>query len=124
MTLEKRKDRLTGEEFQPKRYTQWFARPANRIKFHNDQAGLVRQERRVHDTALGKNLRIIKELLKGKSEVRLSKEFLRGKGFSFEDFSNMAKYGEFHVFAIYGYIWMHELDDKKAPTGFIKLIKP
>lgn len=123
MKLEKRKDRLTGEEFQPKRYTQWFVRPANRIKFWNDQQGLIRAERREHDTALGKNLRIIKELLKGGKEARFTKEFMKGKGFSFLDFSNVVEHEGRLCYAVYGYLWMQEVDSKNVATAFIKIIK-
>lgn len=124
MKLEKRKDRLTGVEFQPTRYTQWHISPANRIKFHNNQAALVRQERREHDSALGKNLRIIKELLKGGKEARYTKEFMRGKGFSFVDFSNIVEYEKRMCYAIYSYIWMQEVDSKNVATAYIKIIKP
>jgi hypothetical protein len=124
MKNEIRKDDLTGEEFNVKRCTQRFAKPANRIKYHNEQAALVRAERKDHDLAIGRNLKIIKELLNNKAEARFSKEFLRGKGFSFANFSNMALYGGVHIFAVYGYLWMNELDAKGVPNGFIKLIKP
>ncbi len=77
-------DLLTGEVFYPSRITQKFARSENRIKYHNIKANQLRHSIMFVNSPLQKNLRILIEIMEGKSTGVFHKQFLLGKGFSFD----------------------------------------
>ena len=79
----KKKDLLTGEEFETSRINQKFINPKNRIKYYNEKAKQLRQEKAFINKPLHNNLCILKELLADKNEIVKHKQFLLGKGFSF-----------------------------------------
>lgn len=79
----KRKDPLTGEEFIPKKETQRFAKPENRVKFNNQRASKLRKERSFIDKPLHQNHKILIELLNKKDELIVHEEYLLGKGYNF-----------------------------------------
>lgn len=76
-------DLLTGEKFIPTRITQKFARPENRIKYHNTKANELRRSIMYVNSPLLKNLRILNDLMIGKKEEKFHRQFLLGKGYSF-----------------------------------------
>ena len=80
----KRIDLLTGEDFYPSRITQKFARPENRIKFHNQKANKLRHSVMFVNSPLHKNLRILNEIMVGKTKGTFHKQYLLGKGYSFD----------------------------------------
>lgn len=80
----KRNDLLTGETFHPSRITQKFARAENRIKFHNQKANKLRHSIMFVTSPLQKNLRILNEIMAGKNKGAFHKQFLLGKGYSFD----------------------------------------
>jgi hypothetical protein len=82
MTL--KTDLLTGEKFTPKRVTQQFANPRNRIKFYNNKAKEIREMKAVIDRPLHTNFYILNRLLGDKMEAVVHPEFLRGQGYDFE----------------------------------------
>src|SRR5688572_23820964 len=81
--MEERKDLLTGEIFIPKRVTQQFKSPRNRIAYHNDKARWVRSDRAAVDKPLHTNYWVLSRLLGSKKEATYHKEFLRGSGVNF-----------------------------------------
>ena len=83
MKKETRKDPLTGEEFIPKKRSQRFATPQNRIKYNNAKASIINLERALIDKPLHKNRNILKELLGNRTEVIVHEEFLLGRGYNF-----------------------------------------
>ena len=89
--IEIRKCLYSGEEFLPKRNNQVFASKKNRINYHNAINNKLRNELKSINNQLIINYKICKELL-GIDKTRLvHKEFLRGKGFDFSFFTNIAE---------------------------------
>lgn len=102
-------DPLTKEQFEPKRITQRFSKPENRIKFHNEKAKILRRYEAVIDKPLKRTHRILLELLppgKEKKECIYHKEFLLGKGISFGVFTQMKEHDGKSFSAIYNYIFI------------------
>lgn len=79
-----RKDLLTGEEFIPKKKTQKFASPANRIRYNNQRANKLREETAYIDKPINKNHKILIEMLGNELKKTFSEQFMLGKGFNFE----------------------------------------
>jgi len=78
------KDLLTGEDFIPKKRTQKFANPANRIKYNNIKASREKQAVAYIDDQLKKNRRILDRLMKGKNNEIFKQDFLEGQGYSYD----------------------------------------
>lgn len=115
METEKRKDPLTGEEFIPKKKTQRFATPQNRIKYNNKLAGALRQEKAYLDIPMNSTHRILRELMKNKKKETFYKQFLIGKGVDFRIINNTKKVDGFIQYAIYEFIYIfddHETNGK------------
>lgn len=104
MTLEERKDKLTGETFFPKRINQYFICAANRIKYYNDKANQIRHKAAFVNKPLHDNLKILDELMSNKNELSLHKQFLAGKGFSFFVHTHYEEYEGIMAIALYQYI--------------------
>lgn len=85
----KRKDLLTGEEFEAKRIDQKFKSRENQIKYNNQQQNERRKKLNVKLGPLSKNQRILEKLMKGRASLRIHKEFLRGCGFVSGLFTHM-----------------------------------
>lgn len=85
----KRKDLLTGEEFIPKRVDQKFKSRENQIKFNNQQQNERRKKLNVKLAPLSKNQRILEKLMKGRTTLKIHKEFLKGCGFVSGFFTHM-----------------------------------
>lgn len=101
-------DPYTGEEFEPKRRSQKFATPQNRIAYNNAKAAAIREEKSKYDKPLHLNYRILEEVTKGKREVRLHQERLIGKGFHFGVHNHVEMHGETYRYCIYQYVLVHE----------------
>ena len=80
----KRNDLLTGEVFSPNRITQKFACTDNRITYHNRKANKLRHSIMYINSPLHKNLRILIEIMEGKEIGVFHRQFLLGKGYSFD----------------------------------------
>lgn len=81
-------DPLSGETFKPKRINQKFASSANRIKYNNNLANSLRQERNVINIPLNKTHRLVKKLMQGKDEAIFSDDYLSGYGVQFNSFNH------------------------------------
>lgn len=79
---------LSNEEFLPTRNNQVFSSKENRIIFHNQQNNQIRKRLSFINKQLLLNLRILINVLDGKNETILHKQFLLGKGFSFSVFTH------------------------------------
>ena len=90
--MNQRIDPYTGEIFIPKKISQRFATPENRIKFNNDKAKKIRIELAPILNPIKTNYKIIKELIGTKTEIEVNKHFLRGKGYNFEVTTQMDFY--------------------------------
>jgi hypothetical protein len=115
-----RKDLLTGEVFVPQRINQVFAKSANRIAFHafhNKKANDLRHSAAFINKPLHVNLRILNELMKGKTDKTFHKQFLMGKGFSFSVHNHVNVYEGKNHYALYQYTVVNLGDEQ------IKIIK-
>jgi hypothetical protein len=97
-------DLLTEEEFTPTRITQKFSCPKNRIKYHNERAKEFRHSVSYITKPLLNNVRILNCLMKDKKKLIFYRQFLLGKGFSFQHFSHTEKYEGQNRYAIHEYI--------------------
>ena len=79
-----RKDLLTGEDFFPKKISQRFACPENRIKHGNLKASRIRQGRAFFDKPIHKNHKIIIEIYVEAGENIFNIDWMEGKGFRFD----------------------------------------
>jgi len=113
----KRKDLLTGEEFYPKRNNQHFAKPENRIRFHNNKAQKLRNSLAYINKPLHRNLQILNEIMQEKIELIIHKQYMLGKGFSFKVFNHIEPYNGVNEKCIYQYMII-SLDSEK-----IKIIR-
>ncbi len=116
--LIKRIDPLTGEEFIPKKISQKFASPSNRIMFNNQKANKLRQERSFIDKLVHKNHRILREIYNPEQDNIFNSHWLRGKGYELKAYNHIEKYkGQFTI-AVYEFLVIDTgIDDK------IKIVK-
>lgn len=117
MKTDKRKDPLTGEEFIPKKSSQRFATPANRIKFNNEKASQIRTKRSFVDKPLHQNQLILLELLANKKETIVHQEFLRGRGYNFNVITHYDRWEERNIPCIYEFMII------TLPNEQIKILK-
>ncbi len=101
---ELRIDPLTQEEFIPKKITQIFASSANRIKFNNQKASTLQQERAFIDKPMRKSHMVLRVLVGEQNEFTEKKDFFRGKGLSLFHFTEFREVGEEKYPCIYEYM--------------------
>ncbi|MEY4835545.1 hypothetical protein [Flavobacterium sp.] len=99
-----RKDLFTGEPFVPKRINQRFANSFNRISYYNKKANELRHSAAFINKPLHINLRILNELMVGENEKIFFKQYLLGKGFSFNVHNNVKKHDGKNHYAVYDYV--------------------
>lgn len=99
-----RKDLLTGEEFIPKKITQRFATPANRIKYNNEKASQTRKKRAFVDKPLHRNQVILSQLLENNKDITVHEEFLLGRGYNFKLISHYDVVEEKNYPCVYEYV--------------------
>ncbi|WP_162128563.1 hypothetical protein [Flavobacterium phycosphaerae] len=107
----------SGEEFIPKKISQRFASPQNRIKYNNDKASKLKLERAFIDRPLHKNRNILKELLGNKTETIVHEEFLKGRGYNFNLTTHFEKWEGKPSPCVYEFIII------KLPNQQIKILK-
>ena len=112
-----RKDLLTNEVFVPSRNNQKFACSSNRIKYHNLRANSIRNASAFVNKPLMKNKRILDELFTDKFEKVFHKEFLKGKGFSFDVCTHITIIDNLNRFSCYQYTIINGTNDT------VKIIK-
>ena len=79
----KRNDLLTGEPFIAKRINHKFAKPTNRITFHNRKATKLRNSVKHINQPLQNNLKILNEIMADTMKKKFHREWLAGKGFNY-----------------------------------------
>ena len=87
----RRTDPHNGEKFFAFRVNQRFAKPENRIKFHNSQANELRKETSVINNAIIKTHRLYRILMGDKREAVFPYEFLKGYGINLSVFNHLVK---------------------------------
>ena len=70
-----------GEEFMSKRKDKKFKNKEHQVKANNERQYTIQQMQQNVNSKTNKNFRILRDMLGGKLEKTVSKEFLRGKGF-------------------------------------------
>ena len=113
----KRQDLLTKEEFIPSRINQKFAVAKNRIKYHNNKANEFRHSIAYFKKPLVKNIKILDEIMNGKKEIEIHKQFLLGKGYSFGINSHVERFENKNHFAIHRYMVI------PMPNEQLKIVK-
>jgi len=108
---------FTKEEFTPNRANQKFINNNARISYHNEIARKKRLTKAFIDKALDKNRNIILNLLGGKNEIIISKDYLLGAGFDFEKCTHQQTIQDIIYTGIY------EFGYSKNNNGTIKIIK-
>lgn len=89
MEHQTRIDPLTGEEFVPKKKSQRFANPVNRIKYNNKRASELKQERAFFDKACHKSHIALKSLYIPNGNNIYNMYFLEGKGVDFKTYNHI-----------------------------------
>ncbi len=108
----KRNDLLTGEAFYPSRITQKFACADNRIKYHNRKANQLRHSVMFVNSPLHKNLRILNEIMDGKEKGSFHRQYLLGKGYSFEVLTHYYEMEGKRFPCVYNYLMVVAENDK------------
>lgn len=93
-----------GKDFYPKRHNQRFDYPSCRVAFHNNINNKIRRARSRIDKRLHKNNSILIEVMKNKDQESFHKEFLIGKGYSFNVMTHYVMYEGSNRNAIYNFI--------------------
>lgn len=91
----------SNKTFKAKRQNQIFASSEDRIAFHNEQNNLLRKKLSFINKQLLKNYKIADALLGDFNDVSVHKQFLRGKGFSFQMFTHVSQKDDDIVFGLY-----------------------
>jgi hypothetical protein len=112
------KDPLTGEIFYPKKISQRYAYPKNRIKHNNLKASQLRQERAFLDKHFHKNHIILREIHKEGRENIFNSNWLEGKGFRTDCITHLFEYRGIQKKCVYEFILI-EIEG----TDNIKIIK-
>ena len=94
----------SGEEFSPTRSNQKFASAQNRINYHNSKMCTVRKSRSFVDSKLHKNYRILNELMDGNTNKSFHKQFMLGKGYSFDVLTHFEDEEGKNYKAVYEYL--------------------
>lgn len=98
----------SNEDFVQTRSNQKFANSKNRMKYHNERRKQIVGLRTSIDNKLHKNHNILVELMNGKDNKLFHKEFLRGKGFSFNVLTHYQNYQNKNRHAIYDFLIMEK----------------
>lgn len=97
--------------FEAKRNNQVFATARDRIAYHNEQNNFLRNKLSYINKQLLKNYKIADALLGDFTDVSVHKQFLRGKGFSFQMFTHVSQKDDDIVFGLYDIAFMKLPDE-------------
>ena len=99
-----KRDLLTGEMFLPSHSNQKFACSENRIKYNNNKANKLRRRKAFINQPLHKNLKVLQDVVSDENEVKVHKEFLKGKGFNFGVHTHIIEFAGKNRYAVYNFI--------------------
>lgn len=91
----------SGEVFKPKRSNQKFASKKNRVNFYNQQYREKRLPLERINQRLFHNYSILEQELQKNTKAILSNDFLAGKGYDFNYFTQLLDNGSYPTFGIY-----------------------
>jgi hypothetical protein len=98
--------------FIAKRQNQVFASAEDRIAFHNDQNNFLRKKLSSINKQLLKSYKVADALLVDNKEVIVHRQFLRGKGFSFQMLTHVEKQEDDIVYGLYDITFKKLNDDE------------
>lgn len=101
----------SNKTFKAKRQNQVFASAEDRIAYHNEQNNFLRKKLSFINKQLLKNYKIADALLGDFNDVSVHKQFLRGKGFSFQMFTHVSQKDDDIVFGLYDIAFMKLPDE-------------
>lgn len=107
----KRNDLLTGEMFIAKRINHKFAKPSNRIKYHNRKATKLRHSVQHINKPLLQNLKILNSIMSDTIKTKIHRQWLLGKGFNFGVMTHYIEFGEEQRKCIYDFCITTHKDD-------------
>ena len=107
----KRNDLLTGEPFVAKRINHKFAKPTNRITFHNRKATKLRHSVQHINQPLHNNLKILNEVMQNITKKKLHREWLLGRGFNLGVMTHYSEFGEEQRKCIYDFSISNHKED-------------
>ena len=107
----------SGEMFKPKRSNQKFASKQNRLSFYNKQYKEKRQPLRAINQKLFRNYSILEIALDNTSEVLVSNDYLRVRGFDFTYITHFTKDNDHRYFCLY------DIAFRKIPDNQTQIIK-
>lgn len=94
----------TGVAFKPRRSNQIFIDAKARSAFFNKKMKTIREKVEKTNKKLLKNFLILKEEIGDKREVVKHEEYLLGRGYSFNVFTNLIKYDDNIVGQVYDFL--------------------
>lgn len=102
---------FTQTLFDARRNNQKFSTPEARKSYNNLLNGLLRKKLSFINKQLLKNYKIADALLGDFTDVSVHKQFLRGKGFSFQMFTHVSQKEDEMVFGLYDISFMKLPDE-------------
>lgn len=105
-----------NEDFVQTRSSQKFANSKNRMKYHNEKRKQLTELRAFIDSRLHKNHNILMDLMKEKTTQIFHKEFLKGKGFSFNVLTHYQLYQNKNRHALYDFLILEQ-------DGALKIVR-
>lgn len=97
--------------FEAKRHNQIYRSAIDRVSFNNEQNNSLRKKLSFINKGLLKNYKIADALLGDFTDVSVHKQFLRGKGFSFQMFTHVSQKEDDIVFGLYDIAFMKLADE-------------
>lgn len=97
--------------FEAKRQNQIYRSAFDRVSFNNEQNNSLRKKLSFINKQLLKNYKIADALLGDFTDVSVHKQFLRGKGFSFQMFTHVSQKEDDIVFGLYDIAFMKLADE-------------
>ena len=85
------KCKCCGEKFETNRIDQFFKNRLHQVSHNNNKQSILRKRLAKINTPILKTFRIYKDLIGLKAEIRVSKDFLRGKGANIAVFTHVSK---------------------------------
>ena len=97
--------------FEAKRQNQIYRSAFDRVSFNNEQNNLLRKKLSFINKQLLKNYKIADALIGDFTDVSVHKQFLRGKGFSFQMFTHVSQKEDDIVYGLYDISFMKLTDE-------------
>lgn len=104
------KDKLTNQEFYPKRKNQRFSSAKNRVNYHNKIARQVTAEKAFINEPLNKNHKILMSLLNEFEILVVERKKLIELGYNFNAFTHIENYNGHACSGLFNFCVIQEID--------------